>query len=106
MAITGRRVRRRNSRIMGRISLGPREQLMPMASAPSPSSTAAMEATVQPVKVRPFSSKLMVTNTGSSVFSFAASSAARVSFRSVMVSMAIRSAPASAPARIISANNA
>ncbi len=38
-----------------------------------------MEATVQPVKVRPLSSKDMVTSTGRPVFSLAASSAALAS---------------------------
>ena len=76
-----------------------------MASAPRPSSVRAMEATVQPVKVRPDASKDMVTNTGRAEFSFAASRAALVSYRSVMVSMAMRSAPAAAPASTISRNS-
>ena len=38
-----------------------------------------MDSTVQPVKVRPLSSKLIVTNTGREVVSFTASSAAFVS---------------------------
>ena len=76
-----------------------------MASAPRPSSVRAMEATVQPVKVRPRSSKDMVTNTGKSVFSFTASSAALASYRSVMVSMTARSAPAFSPATAISRNS-
>ena len=50
-----------------------------MASALRPSSVRAMEATVQPVKVRPVSSKDMVTMTGRSVFSFTASRAALAS---------------------------
>ena len=50
-----------------------------MASAPSPSSVRAMEAAVHPVKVRPLSSKDMVTSTGSPVCSLAASSAALAS---------------------------
>ena len=57
---------------------------------------------MHPVKVRPRSSKLMVTRAGRRVFSFTASSAALASYRSVMVSMAARSAPASAPATAIS----
>ena len=64
-----------------------------------------MEATVQPVKVRPVSSKDMVTRTGRSVFSLTASSAALASYRSVMVSMATRSAPAFSPATAISRNS-
>ena len=81
---------------------GPREQFSPMASAPSPSSVRAMEDRVQPVKVRPSASKDMVTNTGRRVFSFTASRAALASYRSVMVSMDTRSAPARSPARAIS----
>ena len=57
-----------------------------------------MDGMVQPVKVRPLRSKDMVTNTGRAVFSLAARSAARASWRSVMVSMKIRSAPARSPA--------
>ena len=83
---------------------GPREQFRPMASAPRPSRVRAMEATVQPVKVRPSASKDIVTSTGRLVASLAASRAALVSYKSVMVSMAIKSAPAPAPASIISRN--
>ncbi len=72
---------------------------MPMASAPRPVRVRAIAGTEQPVKVRPFSSKVMVQRTGRLVFSLAASRAARVSPRSVIVSMAIRSAPAASPAR-------
>ena len=57
-----------------------------------------MADTVVPTKVRPLASKLMVTQTGRSAFSFAASTAALTSYRSLMVSMTIRSAPAAAPA--------
>ena len=102
LAITGSVVLARISRTMGIISRGPREQLTPTASAPSPSRVLAMDAGVHPVNVRPVLSKLMVTNTGRSVSSLAAIRAARVSVRSLMVSMAIRSAPASAPAFMIS----
>ncbi len=45
-----------------------------------------MAGTVQPVKVRRFSSKVMVTYTGRRECSFAASTAARTSPRSVIVS--------------------
>ena len=57
-----------------------------------------MEGMVQPVKVRPVCSKDMVTNTGREVFSFTAKRAALASYRSVMVSMDTRSAPARSPA--------
>ena len=73
-----------------------------MASAPKPSSVRAMEGMVQPVKVRPLASNDIVTNTGSAVRSFTASSAAFVSYRSVIVSITARSAPAAAPASAIS----
>ena len=61
---------------MGKISCGPSEQLMPSASAPSPRAVAAKLSTVQPVKVRPRASKLMLASTGRSQFSFTASRAA------------------------------
>ena len=73
--------------------------MMPMASAPSPVRVRAIAATEQPVKVRPPPSKVMVQRTGRLEFSLAASRAARASARSVIVSMAMRPAPASAPAR-------
>ena len=79
LAATGRRVFSHSSRSSGASWSGPREQFSPMASAPSPSSVRAMEATVQPVKVRPLSSKDMVTSTGRAVFSLAASNAALAS---------------------------
>ena len=86
---------------MGRISLGPRLQLMPRASAPRPRAVAAKLPTVQPVKVRPPASKLMLDSTGKAQVSLQASRAAFSSYRSVKVSQRIRSAPASAPARTI-----
>ena len=104
LAITGSDVFIRISRTMPAISAGPRAQLTPTASAPRPSIVRAMEAGVQPVNVRPVASKLIVTNTGSPVFSFTASSAAFASYRSLIVSITARSAPASAPARAICAN--
>ena len=88
---------------MGRISFGPRLQLMPSASAPSPRAAAAKLSTPQPVKVRPPASKLMLASTGRPQFSLQASRAAFSSYRSVKVSHKIRSAPAAAPARTISA---
>ena len=61
---------------MGSSSFGPREQLKPSASTPSPVRVRAMAGTVTPTKVRPVASKVMVTHTGRRVFSFAASTAA------------------------------
>lgn len=61
-----------------------------------------MAGTVTPTKVRPVASKVIVTQTGRRVFSFAASTAALTSYRSLIVSMTMRSAPASSPAVIIS----
>ena len=84
------------------ISLGPSEQLNPNASTPSPVSTVAMEGIVVPVKVLPPASKLIVTHTGREVFSLAASSAALASYKSVKVSITIKSAPALSPATITS----
>ena len=76
---------------------------MPTASAPRPRAVAAKLSTVQPVKVRPSASKLMLASTGRVLFSFAASSAAFNSYRSVKVSIITRSAPAATPARTIRA---
>ena len=88
---------------MGKISLGPSEQLMPTALAPSPRAVTPKLSTVQPVKVRPPASKLMLARMGRLEFSRAASSAALSSYRSVKVSKKIRSAPAAAPARTMRA---
>ena len=102
--MTGRRVFSHSSFSSGASRSGPSEQFSPIASAPRPSSVRAMEATVQPVKVRPPASKDMVTNTGRWAASLAASRAALASYRSVMVSTTIKSAPAFAPASAISRN--
>ena len=87
------------------LSRGPREQLMPTTSAPRLVRVTAAAAGSVPRKVRPSSPKVMVTNTGKLVRSFAASRAALASLRSLMVSIRIRSAPAVAPASITSANS-
>ena len=79
---------------------------MPSASAPRPRAVAAKLSTVQPVKVRPSASKLMLASTGRSQFSFTASRAAFSSYRSVKVSTTTRSAPAAAPARTMRAKSA
>ena len=79
LAITGSRVWLQSSRIRGASCTGPREQFKPMASAPRPSRVWAMEGMEQPAKVRPDSSKVMVTATGSRAFSLAASRAALAS---------------------------
>ena len=67
------------SSTIGTRSLGPREQLTPSASTPRPQRVRHIAETEQPVKVRPFSSKVIVTKTGRSLFSFAARTAALVS---------------------------
>ena len=83
--------------------MGPSEQLMPTALAPRPRAVTPKLSTVQPVKVRPPASKLMLARMGRLEFSRAASSAALSSYRSVKVSKKIRSAPAAAPARTMRA---
>ena len=72
---------------IGRISFGPREQLMPIALTPSPWSVSAAASGGTPRKVRPEASNVIVVNTGRSQISRAASTAAFVSSRSVMVSI-------------------
>ena len=106
LAITGRRVFSHSSCTRGRRRSGPREQFRPMASAPNPSRVRAMEGMVQPVKVRPEASKDMVTKAGRPAASFTASRAALASYRSVMVSITARSAPARAPASAASRKRA
>ena len=100
----------RSSLASGRISCGPSEQLKPMRSAPSPSITAAIEGTQQPVKVRPVASKVMLTISGSglsraSQLSLTARMPALTSYRSVIVSSTTRSTPAVMPARTCSQNS-
>ena len=75
---------------------------MPTPSTPSPSAVIAKDSTVQPVNVRPFSSNVMETSTGRGVFSFAAKTAAFISYKSVIVANFTRSAPARQPARTTS----
>ena len=53
----------------------------------------AILAGVHPVNVLPSASKLIVQNTGKLVFSFAAKIAALISYKSVIVSIKIKSAP-------------
>ena len=72
---------------------GPREQLTPTASAPKPCNVTTILSGKHPVKLLPFSSKVIVVNTGKSVFSLAASKAAFISYRSIIVSIIIKSAP-------------
>ena len=89
-----------SSSTTGISSLGPSEQFTPIASTPSPPMVRASAETLHPVKVRLFSSKVIVVIIGSSEFSLAAITAAFSSSRSVMVSKTIRSAPL--PALMIS----
>ena len=88
---------------IGASASGPREQLTPTALAPSPSSMATMASGVPPVISFPSDPYALETNTGRSQFSFAASSAARVSWLSFIVSMKMQSAPFPAPMRMICA---
>ena len=81
-----------SSSTTGYNSSGPNEQLTPSASTPSPSIVSAIEDTWQPVKVLIFCSKVIVQIIGSSVFSFAASTAALSSNKSVIVSNTMTSA--------------
>ncbi len=104
LAINGKCVKLANSFIRGKISTGPREQFIPMASTPSPCNVKAIFSIPHPVNVLPFSSNVIVTNTGKFVCSFAASTAAFTSYKSVMVSKITKSAPASSPATTISRN--
>ncbi len=85
------------SSIIGSISLGPKEQLTPRASTPNPSSTITIDVALHPVKVLLSASKLIVQNTGKSEFSLAANTAAFASYKSVMVSIKIKSTPLFTP---------
>ena len=74
------------SSIIGFNSFGPSEQFTPNASTPKPSTTFTNVKGSVPVKVRLFCSKVIVTKTGKSLFSFTASIAALTSYKSVIVS--------------------
>ena len=87
-------------------SAGPSEQFMPTAFAPMAESVAAATSGGVPRKVRPSSSKVMVTKTGRLECSFAASSAARASDRSESVSSKMMSHPAVTAASTCSAKRA
>ena len=101
--MTGRLVHFASSSITGSNSFGPSEQLTPIASTPSPDTVSAKADIWHPVNVRIFSSNVIVVIIGSELFSFAASTAALTSKRSVIVSNTTRSAPAFSPAFTISA---
>ena len=75
----GKSVHCRSSSARDKISAGPREQLNPTASTPSPSRVIAIAGTVVPVKVRRLPSKLMVARIGRWVCSLAAKTAAFMS---------------------------
>ena len=68
-----------SSSARGSICSGPMPQLTPRASTRRPSSRATVEAMVPPVSILPFSSYTVVTTTGRSLFSLAASTAALAS---------------------------
>ena len=61
---------------IGIICLGPIPQLIPNASTRSPSKRATTDGISPPLNNFPFSSKITVANTGKSVFSLAANTAA------------------------------
>ena len=86
------------------ICAGASEQLTPSASTPRPSSTATAASGEVPVMVLPSSPNTSVASTGSEQLSFAAMIAAFISYMSFIVSMAMRSAPASAPADMVILN--
>ena len=88
---------------VGAISLGPRPQLMPSTSTPRPSSRPTAARGEPPVSSLPVASKMRLAKIGRSQFSFAASTAAFISYRSLMVSMRMQSAPALTAARTVSA---
>ena len=102
--MTGRRDHGIMRMTSGATSAGPREQLMPMTSAPRADSVTAATSGVVPRNVRPSSPKVIVQKTGRSEFSRQASTAALASSRSAMVSTMKRSAPASVAAMACSAN--
>ena len=77
------------------ISLGPVEQLAPIASTPRLSSTIAAVSGSVPYRVLLSSLKVRVAKTGRSLTSLEAMTAALVSLRLIMVSIVIRSTPAS-----------
>ena len=79
---------------------GPSEQFTPIASAPNPCNVTTILSGKHPVKLLPFSSKVIVQKTGKLVFSFAASNAALISYKSIIVSMTIISAPDFSPCTI------
>ena len=75
-----------NASIIGYNSFGPKEQFTPMTSAPKPSNVLITISGVEPVRVLPDLSNVIVINTGLSLFSFTASKAALASYKSVKVS--------------------
>ena len=90
----------------GPISWGPRPQFRPSTSTPRPSNRATAARGEPPVSSLPLSSKMRLARMGRSLFSLAASTAAFISYRSLMVSMRMQSAPAFTAARTVSANRA
>ena len=97
--MTGTEARKSSASITPASPSGPAEQLAPMASARSPSSSAAIASGGVPESSRPSAPYALETNTGRSLFSLAASSAAFVSYPSLMVSIKMKSAPCAAPRR-------
>ena len=79
LTMIGRSVHSISSSTIGTSSTGPSEQLTPSAATPRASSVTATDGTAAPRKVRPFCSNVIVTQIGSLVCSFAASTAALTS---------------------------
>jgi butyryl-CoA dehydrogenase len=77
---------------------GEREQLIPIAATPRRSAVTAKLSGRHPVNVLPLLSNVIITKTGSFVFSLTARTAALTSYKSLIVSIATRSAPAASPA--------
>ena len=102
LAISGMRAKGFIAAISSFIVCGPVEQLQPKASAPRLWSVSRALTASQPVIVRPPGSKVIVTMTGRSQTSRAASSAARASCRSNIVSMMRPETPPATSASICS----
>ena len=73
--------------------MGPNPQFKPITSTDRPSNSVATVSISPPVKVFPVSSKVTLAIIGKSEFSFAASIAAFISYKSDIVSIIIRSTP-------------
>ena len=99
---TGTEAHETNFSTAGSISRGPSEQLRPTAHTPIPSKRAHTASGEAPVIILQSEPNTPVAITGRPPpYSPAASTAALSSYKSFIVSMAIRSAPAALPAAIV-----